>query len=84
MVLSLLAHVTPSILFSQDQQIQVEKNSLDSESLNNSSTIAERVSVLENADNSAEGSLSETENSGSISRQKTVALTPGSIFPSSS
>ena len=68
----------------QDQQIQVEKNSLDSESLNNSSTIAERVSVLENADNCAEGSLSETENSGSISRQKTVALTPGSIFPSSS
>lgn len=68
----------------QDQQIQVEKNSLDSESLNNSSTIAERVSVLENADNSAEGSFSETENSGSISRQKTVALTPGSVFPSSS
>ena len=64
----------------QDQQIQVEKNSLDSESLNNSSTIAERVSVLGNAEYSAEGSFSETENSGSISQQKTVALTPGSVF----
>lgn len=69
----------------QDQQIQLEKNSLDSESLNNSNTIAERVgiqrvSVLENAEYSAEASFSETENFGSISRQKTVALTPGSVF----